>query len=80
MKNNMEPFITVQKVFWQQLCKLEDHCFKTKEIDRKNVQKSVLLQLKKRICPPFLILWNKADTKEQFIMVYKDFQQLFCKL
>ena len=53
MKNNMEPFITVQKVFWQILCKLEDHFLKTKKIDRKNVKKKFFYREKKKNLPSF---------------------------
>ena len=82
MKKNMEPFNTVQKVFWQIMCKLEDHyCLKTKEIDRKNdQQKDYFYCEKKRICPLFSMLSNKADPKEQSMIAHKFFQQLLCKL
>ena len=39
--------------FWQILCKLEDQWLKTKEIDRKNVQKEHFYSGKNEFAPVF---------------------------
>ena len=73
-------FIGVRKVFWQLLCKLENHCLKTQEIGRKTFQKTSSFLWKKRSCPNFPRKRNKADPKEKTVMVHKHFEQLLCLL
>ena len=58
MKNNRESFISVQTVFWQKLCKLEDLCFKTKEIDKRMLKK--VFYSEKKILPSFSITMEQS--------------------
>ena len=66
MKNNREHFISVHTVIRQKMCKLEDLCLKTKEMDKKG-SKEFFSLWKKEVA---LFFFNTAERSRSKRTIY----------